>query len=529
MLAGLPGQEQSHAQAAQEQASQNTSATPSDSPTPRPDAGGADATASPDGSATTPATRGGTPTVTVLNVQGIISPATSDFVTRGIRDAAEQRAMLIILQMDTPGGLDTSMRSIIRQILASPVPVATFVSPGGARAASAGAFILYASHIAAMTPASNLGAASPVSIGGAAPSGDQPDTKPAGKTAQNPSGDTGQADKANQGKTEGDAARDSDSQRGAPIEGSTSTDTMTRKVTNDAAAYLRSLAQLRGRNAEFAQEAVLQARSLSSSEALEAKVIDLVAKDVPDLLHQLNGREITLDDGRLVTLHTEHADVVYEEPDWRTNVLALIANPQVALVLMMIGVYGLFFELTSPGLGVPGIAGLISLLLGLYAFQLLPVNWAGLGLAVAGLAMMIGEVFLPSFGALGIGGIIAFVFGGLMLMDTGIPAYDLSIPFLIGLAIVTAMFIILTGLMARRAHQQAVVSGREGMLGRKGVVTSIANNTVYAEVDGESWRVRADQRLSPGDEVEVVSMDGLTLQVVLRPSSAMKREPTEGS
>ncbi len=441
-----------------------------------------------------------TPLVKVLTVQGMINPASADFVTRGIREAAAQHAMLVVLQMDTPGGLDTSMRSIIQQILASPVPIATFVSPGGARAASAGAFILYASHIAAMTPASNLGAASPVSIGMSG----HPDSP--SRAQDQDSGKTG----------------------AEPTEQSQSPDTMTRKVTNDAAAYLRSLAQLRGRNTTFAQQAVLEARSLSSREALEGKVIDLIAKDVPDLLQHLDGREVTLDDGRLVTLHTANADIVYVAPGWRTRILALIANPQIALVLIMIGIYGLFFELTSPGIALPGVAGLISLLLGLYAFQLLPVNWAGLGLAVAGMAMMIGEVFLPSFGALGIGGIVAFVFGGMMLTNTGIPAYDLSIPFLAGVAVAAALLIMLTGVMATRAHKRAVVSGREGMNGRIGVVTSVTQGTVYAEISGESWRVRADRQLAPGDTVQVLGMDGLTLQVALLSTSTMDRESTRG-
>lgn len=437
--------------------------------------------------------------VMVFSLKGIINPATSDFVTRGLRDAAARHAMLVVLQLDTPGGLDTSMRDITRAILDASVPVATFVSPAGARAASAGAFILYASHIAAMTPGSNLGAASPVSIGMSSPSQEKP-PQAAPQSSAN------------------DKIVDSDSG-----------DTMTRKVTNDAAAYLRSLAQLRGRNPQFAQDAVLHARSLSSDEALKDNVIDLIAKNIPDLLEQLDGRKVMLGDGREVILHTTSAQIVSEAPDWRTQLLSVIANPQIALVLIMLGIYGLFFEISSPGVALPGVAGLVSVLLGLYAFQLLPVNWAGVALVIAGVAMMIGEVFLPSFGALGVGGIIAFVLGGMMLTDTGIPTYDLSLPFLLGLAAASALFIILTGIMAARAHKRPVVSGREGMQGQTGIVTAITGDAAYAEVEGESWRVRANQPLRQGDIIEVRGMDGLTLQVVLKSAHTANYVSTGGS
>lgn len=416
-----------------------------------------------------------TATVRVLQVDGIISPATSDFITRGLKEAAEAKAALVVIELDTPGGLDTSMRTIIRHILASPIPVATFVGPSGARAASAGTFILYASHIAAMTPASNLGAASPISIG-AAP---QP------------------------GKD------DSGSASGKPTQ-----DTSSRKATNDAAAYIRSLAQLRGRNADFAEQAVLEARSMSAPEALKAGVIDLLAANTPDLVHKLDGREVKLDNGQTLTLSTSQAVIETVEPDWRTQLLGLIANPQVALILMMIGIYGLFFELTSPGIALPGVAGLICLVLGLYAFHMLPVNWAGVALAAAGAAMMIAEAFLPSFGVLGIGGVIAFVLGGLFLSDTGIPGYDLSVPFLVGFGIVAALIIFLTATLAARAYRHAVVSGREDMPGLPGVVTSISGGTVYAEVRGESWKVQSNDALVPGDAIRVVAMHGLTLDVV---------------
>ncbi len=421
--------------------------------------------------------------VTVLRVAGAINPATADFITEGLDQAREQGAGLVVIELDTPGGLDTSMRSIVRGILASPVPVVGFVSPGGARAASAGAFILYACHVAAMTPASNLGAASPVSIG-----------MSGGEGASDNKG----ADKKSEG------------------------DTMTRKVTNDAAAYIRSLAQLRGRNVDFAEKAVVEAISMSSAEALKDGVIDLVANNVPDLLSKLDGRRIKMDDGTVVKLDTTNPVIEHIEPDWRTQFLTLIANPQVAVMLMMVGIYGLFFELLSPGATLPGVAGLISLLLGMYAFQLMPVSWSGVGLMAAGTTMMIAEVFLPSFGALGIGGIIAFVLGGLMLTNTGIQAYDLSLPFVVGVAVSSAALIFIAGGFALRSRRRAVVTGKEQMVGSEGVVTFLSNGTQYADIRGESWQVHGDRPFAVGERVRVKAINGLVLQVVSVDSTAIR-------
>ncbi|WP_397473354.1 nodulation protein NfeD [Pusillimonas sp.] len=424
--------------------------------------------------------------VVELKLDGVISPASSDFIVRGIDRAASQDAQLVVITLDTPGGLDASMRSIVKSILSSPVPVATYVAPTGARAASAGTFILYASHIAAMAPASNIGAATPVQIGGA--------SKPA------------EAAKKGEQETE-------------------PTDASGRKARNDAAAYIRSLAQLRGRNADFAGRAVLDAASMSAQEALEEDVIDVIATDISDLLKQLDGRQVELAGGNMASLQTADAPVAQVEPDWRTKLLLLIANPQVAVILMMIGVYGLFYEVTSPGLAGPGIAGLISLLLAFYAFQLLPVNWAGVGLIFLGLSLMIAEVFLSSFGIAGAGGVVAFVLGGIFLTDTDIPGFDLGLPFIIGTALFSAAVLLIIGHLALRSYRSRVVSGAEYMVGQTGTVTHIENGTTYANIQGELWKVHGGQPLHTGQTVRVTSIDGLLLAVDVVAPTASRSNP----
>ena len=432
------------------------------------------------------------PMVVVLNVDGAISPGSADYVVRGLKSAARDQAQLVILKMDTPGGLDTAMRMIIKQIISSPVPVAAFVAPQGARAASAGTYILYASHIAAMAPATNLGAATPISIG----IGGQPEP---GNQPQKGGKDGGQGKDKDASPTGGEQA--------AP--GSA----MEHKQINDAAAYIRSLAQMRGRNIEWAEQAVRQAVSLTADEALKLKVIDVVARDVPDLLRQLDGRKVNVL-GVERTLDIKDARIVAMEPDWRSRLLAVIADPSIAYLLMLAGIFGLFFEFSNPGFVFPGVVGAISLLLALFAFQMLPVNYAGLGLIILGLAFMIAEVFIPSFGVVGIGGVVAFMIGSVMLIDTDIPGYGVSWSMIVPVGIASALFIFFVGGMAVKARRRPVVSGREELIGSSGeVLEDFDGKDGLARVHGETWRARCKQPLAKGQRVRVISMDGLILDV----------------
>jgi len=425
--------------------------------------------------------------VILLTLEGAVSPATADYAVRGIRQAADKGAALVILQVDTPGGLDTSMRSVIKEILASPVPVAVFVAPSGARAASAGTYILYASHVAAMAPGTNLGAATPVAIGIGQP-GKEPGKEPAAKE-------------------KGGAKKDRAKEEEAPESA------MSRKQVHDAAAYIRSLAQLRGRNAEWGERAVREAVSLSSEDALKMRVIDLLARDIRDLLVKLHGRKVTVQ-GVERALETKNAEVLALEPDWRSRLLAVIANPSVALILMMLGVYGLIFEMMNPGFVLPGVIGGICLLLALYAFQLLPVNYAGLGLILLGMAFIVAEAFLPSFGALGIGGVIALAIGAVILIDPAAGAeYTVPLPLVAAVSAIGGGVVFFTVLFALKARTRPIVSGREQMVGSIGEVLEDLEKEGWARVESERWRIVSEHPLRRGQKVRVVGVTGLTLRV----------------
>jgi membrane-bound serine protease (ClpP class) len=421
-------------------------------------------------------------TVRVLTVQGAISPASADYLLRGLAKATAEQAHLIVIEMDTPGGLDSSMRDIIKAILASRVPVATYVSPQGARAASAGTYILYASHIAAMAPATNLGAATPVEL---APGG-QPGTP------EKPDG-TGEPEA-------GKATR--------PQPG----DAKTRKAVHDAAAYIRGLAELRGRNAEWAERAVREAVSLSASEALKLRVIDVVATDLGDLLRQVDGRAVRMDD-RTLTLDTSGAAIERVAPDWRSRLLAVIGDPAIAYILMLLGIYGLIYEFSNPGMLFPGVVGGICLLLGLFALQVMPISYAGLALMILGIAMMIAEAFIPSFGALGLGGIVAFVIGSVMLIDTDLPGYGIPWMLIIPVALASALFSFFVAGMAVKARARPVVTGAEELIGAVGEALEDIEHQGWARVHGEQWRVRSNVPLKRGSPIRVRARHDLVLEV----------------
>lgn len=430
----------------------------------------------------------------LLTIDGPIGPATSDYVGRGLLQAQEQGARAVILQMDTPGGLDTSMRKIIRAIIRSPVPVLTYVAPGGARAASAGTYILYASHIAAMAPGTNVGAATPVQmLGGGAPA-DRPEQDKDGTEA---------SDDAGNKAPEEDGRQDAEGVGG---------DAMQHKLINDAVAYIRSLAELRGRNADWAEQAVRQAESLSAEAAAERKVVDFVAADVPDLLRQADGRSVDVA-GNGLRLATAGLSVQRLEPDWRSRLLAVITNPNVAYVLMLIGIYGLFFEFANPGFIVPGVAGAIALVLALYALHVLPVNYAGLALIVLGIAFMVGEAFVPSFGALGIGGVIAFVFGSIILMDTDSEFYAISRPLIFAVALVSAAVFIGIAMLAVRSYKRPVVSGQEALVGDTAVAMESFSGEGLVRAQGEVWQARSETGVTEGQHLRIKSIEGLVLHV----------------
>ncbi|HEU0276736.1 MAG TPA: nodulation protein NfeD [Rhodanobacteraceae bacterium] len=424
--------------------------------------------------------------VVVLRIHGAISPASADYVARGLDTATRRHAMAVVLELDTPGGLSSSMRDIIKAILASPVPVIGYVAPSGARAASAGTYILYACNIAAMAPATNVGAATPVSLtgrGGGLPLPSSSSGKPAASPPES---------------------------------------TEMRKVTNDAVAYIRGLAERRGRNADWAEQAVRNAVSVPAGEALKLHVVDLIAPDLPTLLVDVDGERVQTAGGSVV-LHTRGAAIETLAPGVRSQFLGVIANPEVAYILLLLGLGGLVLEGMHPGGVLPGVVGAICLLLALYAFQLLPVNFAGLGLILLGVILIVSEAFVPAYGVLGTGGVISFVIGSVILMHTGVPGFGIALPVVVGIAIAAAGVLVGIVWLAMRSHHQRVVSGREEMVGSVAEVVDDFSGRGFVHVHGERWQARAAVPLARGQAVVVTGMQGLILDV--RPTTDSKEMP----
>ena len=421
------------------------------------------------------------PTGVLLPVSGPIGPATSDFFVRKLREAGENGASLVVVTIDTPGGLDTAMRDMVQAILASEVPVITYVAPSGARAASAGTYLVYASHVAAMAPATNLGAATPVQIGGSPPSSPAPGGEPAAKD--------GEAPKAAE---PGNASE--------------------RKAVNDAIAYLRGLAELRGRNVDWAEAAVREGASLPADEALAAGVVELVAADLPELLKALDGRKVKLR-AQEVELRTDGLILHEVETDWRTELLALVTNPNIAYLLMLIGIYGLLLEGYNPGAVLPGVVGAICLLLALFAFQVLSVNYAGLALIALGVVLIVAESFVPSFGTLGLGGIIAFVIGSVMLLDNDVPGFSIAWQLIAAMGLAGALVLLAIVSFAVRARRRPVVSGVEGLTREIAEAVEDFDRQGLVRVHGELWTAVSAEPVRAGQRLRIRQVDGLVIQV----------------
>lgn len=450
-------------------------------------------------------------------IEGPIGPAATRHVDKVIEQAAARGAEVLILRLDTPGGLADAMREIISRILTSQVPVVGYVAPPGAHAASAGTYILYATHVAAMAPGTNLGAATPVAIGGMPGMPSPQDDRPAKDGGPAPRTGAGEAS---------DGADAGEKSLGERIRSLAPGEAMNAKATNDAVAFIRSLAELHGRNADWAERAVREAASLSAAKALERGVIDLIAADTDKLLEAIDGRTVSIG-GRDRILSTRGLPVERIEMDTITRLLGVLSNPNVALLLMMIGVYGIIFEFWNPGAIAPGVVGAICLTLGLYSLNQLPLDYAGLALIGLGVAFMVAEAFTPTFGVLGFGGLAAFVLGAAMLVDTDVPAYQLSWWVIGTMAAISAAFLVLLLSYTLRVYRRAPVSGSARMVGSRAKVLDWSGDVGFVWTEGERWRATGATGLTAGSSVRIRSVDGLTL--VVDPGGEDAAESVDGA
>jgi membrane-bound serine protease (ClpP class) len=464
-----------------------------------------------------------------LDVKGAIGPATTEYLSHGLDAAAARKAAAVVIRIDTPGGLVSSTREIIQAMLASPVPVITYVAPSGAQAASAGTYIVYASQLAAMAPGTNIGAATVVSMG--APPGSERDRSPAPKTRTpdrtrnaTPGRDEPVQDPDVESKQESNATSgqgNSTPRQGPDVSSKNDTsasegpvDPSERKAINDAAAFIRSLADLHGRNAQWAEKAVRDGVSIPAQEALQEKVVEIVAADMENLLAQADGRTVKLN-GKTATLSTRDAAVVPITPDWRTRFLGVITNPNIAYLLMLLGVYGIVFELMTPGAIFPGVLGAVALVTGLFALNLLPVNYAGVGLVLLGIGLMAAEAFTPTLGLVGVAGAAIFALGSLFMFDSSQPAFALSIPVVVSATLVIALLLAIMLAVSVRAHRRKSVSGDSILIGHIADVLSWSGEQGRGSVrlGDEIWDARGAGPHIPGDRVVVIARDGLTLTV----------------
>lgn len=405
--------------------------------------------------------------VVKLEIKGAIGPASSGYLKDGMMFAKDRNANMILIELDTPGGLSTSMRDMIQDITNSSIPVVTYVSPKGARAASAGTYLLYASHVAAMSPATNLGAATPVNLMSMQKSDDL---------------------------------------------NNSSASTLEKKAINDASAYIKSLAQMSDRNISWALSAVEESKSLSANDALRYNVVDLIAEDTKELLDKLEGRSVRVG-GKTVMLKTKDGVIVNFEANWKTKFLSTITNPNIAYILILIALYGIFFELMNPGSIFPGVVGAISGVIALYALNMIPFNYAGLILILLGIAFMVAEVFVVGFGILGIGGVISFAFGSILLFDADTLGHDISMPLIIAFTVFTLAFFIFVLRLFISSKSAKIVSGVEEMIGALAEVIQVSGGKYLVRCHGEIWSAESKSKLDIGDRVEVVGLDGLVLNV----------------